>query len=243
MRATGKTVNFFIVRHGHTTYNGSNLFQGHWKPTLDEKGKEQSSRIADFFLKHHGSEGIIIFSSDAKRAVQTTEIIAQRIIRADGNILDVKYDERLRERHVGDRLDGKPIPPGVSERQIDEYVTRNGGEPMARVWKRAGDFLCGLWDNVEEYAGRNVMAVTHEFVIKAIVGISNGQEMRIAFQELSFANGSITRGKVSEGGVEIIELNYVAHLKLPDSPGFGETMPAVSSGRHQPQLKTAFGEK
>ena len=84
---------FYVFRHGETSYNVSGHIQGHSNDSrLTANGKLQA-RAAGYKLKSKNIE--IIFSSPLDRAVETGRIIAD-IIK-----VPLQTDERLIEVNVG----------------------------------------------------------------------------------------------------------------------------------------------
>ncbi|MFA6036217.1 MAG: histidine phosphatase family protein [Candidatus Micrarchaeia archaeon] len=222
-QATGKIA---FVRHGLSTHNGNaadprNLprFQSGYKPHLTPLGEEQARRVAEFLKAHEQDREILIVSSSFTRARKTTEIIAERLFKAGRTIRHIIEDERLQERDVGELLDGKPIPRGITEREIDVLAIEKGGEPMQKVWERITHFINTLKGGAIAYEGALVIAVTHAFPIKAAVGIALGMDEKDAFQNIMIHNGSITTAEFGRGFFELMDSNMTAHLNgLPLHP-------------------------
>ena len=68
----------YIVRHGQTEENLQRILQGHMPGTLTEQGKEQVQRAAEQLSKE-GVKFIRIVSSDLKRAMDSAQIIADKL--------------------------------------------------------------------------------------------------------------------------------------------------------------------
>lgn len=68
----------YIVRHGQTEENKQKILQGHLSGTLTEQGKEQV-RLAAESLAQRTVDYKCIVSSDLKRAVDSANIIAERL--------------------------------------------------------------------------------------------------------------------------------------------------------------------
>jgi len=63
-----------LVRHGETSWNQDGKFLGHSNPGLNERGISQARAVAGLLF----SEDIdLIFSSDLRRAIETSQIIAR----------------------------------------------------------------------------------------------------------------------------------------------------------------------
>ena len=84
----------YIVRHGQTEENLQRILQGHIPGTLTEKGKEEVREAAELLSKE-GVKFTRIVSSDLKRAMDSANIISERLH------LPVTPMEILRERDWG----------------------------------------------------------------------------------------------------------------------------------------------
>jgi broad specificity phosphatase PhoE len=215
-QATGRIA---FVRHGLSTHNGNaadlrNLprFQSGYKPHLTDLGREQARRVAEFMIAHEPDREILVVSSSFTRARETTKIITDGLFKAGRTIRHIIEDPRLQERDVGELLDGKPIPLGMTEREIDVLAIEKGGEPMQNVWKRMSHFIDTLKGGAIVYEGAFVIAVTHAFPIKAAIGIALGMNGKDAFQNIIIDNGSITLAEFGRGFFELGEMNMTAHL-------------------------------
>jgi hypothetical protein len=82
----------FLLRHGRTSWNAERRFQGQADPPLDDVGRAQAYEVATLVAALAPN---VLVSSDAMRAVQTAEPIAE----ITG--LEVLVDARLRERSLG----------------------------------------------------------------------------------------------------------------------------------------------
>jgi glucosyl-3-phosphoglycerate phosphatase len=124
----------FLVRHGRTSWNAERRFQGQADPPLDDVGRAQAYEVAALVAALAPD---VLVSSDAMRAVQTAEPIAEF------TGLDVVVDARLRERSLG-HWEGLTRDE-VAQRYPDEYadwiagrdVSRRGGETRKQVAARA----------------------------------------------------------------------------------------------------------
>ena len=68
----------YIVRHGQTEENLQRILQGHIPGTLTEKGKEEVREAAELLSKE-GVKFTRIVSSDLKRAMDSANIISERL--------------------------------------------------------------------------------------------------------------------------------------------------------------------
>jgi glucosyl-3-phosphoglycerate phosphatase len=124
----------FVLRHGRTAWNAERRFQGQSDPPLDDVGRGQAYEVAALVAAVAPD---VLVSSDATRAVQTAEPIAEL------TGLDLLVDARLRERSLG-HWEGLTRDE-VAERYPDEFadwiagrdVSRRGGETRDQVAVRA----------------------------------------------------------------------------------------------------------
>jgi probable phosphoglycerate mutase len=123
-----------LLRHGRTAWNAERRFQGQADPSLDDVGIAQAYVAADLVAALAPD---VLVSSDAARAMQTAQPIAERLG------LDVLPDARLRERSLG-HWEGLTRDE-VASRYPDEFadwiagrdVSRRGGESREDVARRA----------------------------------------------------------------------------------------------------------
>jgi probable phosphoglycerate mutase len=123
-----------LLRHGRTAWNAERRFQGQADPPLDEVGRMQAYEVAALIAALRPD---LLVSSDAARAAQTAEPIAEM------TGLAVTLEPRLRERSLG-HWEGLTRSE-VAERYPDEFadwvagrdVSRRGGESRAEVAARA----------------------------------------------------------------------------------------------------------
>ena len=119
----------YIVRHGQTEENLQKILQGHMPGTLTEEGKVQMATAAEELAKTEADFRCIV-SSDLKRAIDSAQIIAERLH------LEIVPMEMLRERDWGEftgmsieeaakrfRINGKwEFPEGTIETEADIYA-------------------------------------------------------------------------------------------------------------------------
>lgn len=128
----------YIVRHGQTEENIRKILQGHMPGNLTEEGKAQVRATAETLAK----EGVAfkcIVSSDLKRAMDSADIIAERLH------LPVVPMKILRERDWGEytgmslseakekyRKDGKWVFQGESA-ETEEGIYRRAARAMEEL--------------------------------------------------------------------------------------------------------------
>ncbi|HEX2704395.1 MAG TPA: histidine phosphatase family protein [Candidatus Lustribacter sp.] len=154
-----------VLRHGETTDNAANIWQGHRDSELSERGLAQAAAAAPVLACYRPA---LIVSSDLSRAARTATALAA----VTG--LPVRLDERLREVHVG-QWQGRSGPDIHAE--YPELVTALGrgedirrgvtGETVADVAVRVGAAL----DDVVASLGPGETAIvsTHGVASRAAV--------------------------------------------------------------------------
>lgn len=165
----------YIVRHGQTEENIQKILQGHMPGKLTEKGKEQVRNTSEYLASLMNTDGESakdsvkfsrIVSSDLKRAMDSAQIIADRLG------LPVIPMEILRERDWGIytglpldearvkyRIDGKWVFPGES------------AETEEGIYERAGKAL----DELKRlYGDETIILVTHGQFARNLIGVHLG---------------------------------------------------------------------
>jgi len=152
---------FYLLRHAPTLWNFEKRIQGHWDselaPESQAKMEALAPRLAGLGLAR-------ILSSDLGRAKSTAGILNLRLR------LPVTLDKRLREQHYGEWT-GKYWRdiPGEQVRAAEAAGWNfhpPGGESRSDLRGRCEH---ALNDAARANAGRNVLVVTHQGVIKAIL--------------------------------------------------------------------------
>ena len=99
-----------LVRHGQSEDNITRTIAGHRPTPLSSLGEVQAQILGKKFLELN-LQFEAVYSSDLKRAVQTTEIICDEL-----GISDIIYDRRLREGEAGN-FTGKRFDELTDEEQ------------------------------------------------------------------------------------------------------------------------------
>lgn len=149
----------FLVRHGETVDNAAQIMQGQTQGALNEQGVRQARRLRDA-LRATPFDAII--SSDLRRSVQTARIVAE------GRGLDVVETPLLRERDWGG-FTGRFIPSLKGEPWPDDIET------LDALLARAGEFLDFVRNR---YRGKQVLAVGHGIINKAVQAVFHGRQMK-----------------------------------------------------------------
>jgi broad specificity phosphatase PhoE len=155
---------FLMIRHGESTWNAADRWQGQGDPPLSPRGRAQVARLCDE-LASAGIDAIV--ASDLARARQTAATLG------DALGLPVASETRLRELDVGswtgctrDEIvarDGEALARFESG-AVD--VRAGGGETREELRRRA---LAALRDCADRHVGGRVAIVAHLGVVRALL--------------------------------------------------------------------------
>lgn len=201
---------FWVVRHGESTWNVDGRYQGQTDVPLSPVGVLQAATLAERLT---GQSFGAVYSSDLRRASQTAETVAERLTGAP----PVQLDPGLREINVG-ALAGLLVTDihaqygeYLQALQADPWATRRpGGESMEDLFGR-----CALaFDAIRaRHPGERVLVFTHGGVVRVAVGLALGGVPANAWARLSVTNTSITRVLLGEGSGTLLGFNDDAHLE------------------------------
>ena len=214
----------WLVRHGESTANIARLRaeteklltidfdEREMDVPLSPVGVEQSIAVGKGFLAQTEKPSII-FCSPFVRTSETARLIAEN---AGLSHIQIIHDERLREREFGifDRL----TTTGAMQKYAEEMAKREklgkfyyrpaGGESWADVALRARSFLHDLRF---DYAGEQVLIVTHEVVILVLRYIlerlSEAQILTID-RGRNIGNCSVTYYEAENGHLSLKSCNF-----------------------------------
>ena len=150
-------IKYFV--HGTTTDNAAKLCSGWKEAMLNDLGKEQAENLGKV-SKERGDHFDIMFTSDLKRAIESSNI-------AFGEVEKIT-DKRLRECNYGD-LDGEHKSLVIYEEHVDEAFPN--GESLKDVEKRVRELCDYLKEN---YDGKTVGIVAHRAPQLALEVITKG---------------------------------------------------------------------
>jgi 2,3-bisphosphoglycerate-dependent phosphoglycerate mutase len=197
----------YAVRHGETEWNSVEKQQGHLDSPLTENGIRQAQFLADGLAKKNID---ILFSSDLGRAMQTAEIIGERLS------LRIHTDMRLRERHFG-------IMQSLTRKEFEErfpaearklhsndpdYVLP-GGESARQLFNRCIECAEELAGN---HAGKNILIVGHGGVLKSFFHKATNLSLAEP-RRYSLFNASINSFSISNGQWRLDTWGEIAHLQ------------------------------
>jgi|WetSurMetagenome_2_1015567.scaffolds.fasta_scaffold448466_2 broad specificity phosphatase PhoE len=142
----------YLVRHGETEDNVSQILQGQTNGELTQKGIEQAKELCNKLRNDHFD---VLLSSDLKRAVDTATILNEP------HHLKLEQTILLRERDWGD-FTGRFIP------DIQNETFPKNVEQIDKMFARARNFLTYI--NVE-YKNKNILAVGHGLFNRCIQAV------------------------------------------------------------------------
>ncbi len=186
-----------FVRHGQTDANRNGVLLGRLDPPLNDAGREQAAVVAARVALLAPAR---IVASPLVRAMETAEIVGV----ACG--LSVDVDARLIEVDYGE-YDGLPLAGLPSDLvwkwRHDAEFAPPGGESLASVGKRMGEFTSEVLDSLAEGP---MVAVSHVSPIKAAVLWALGLPELYAWR-LRLDNASLTRLAPGPDGPVLLSFN------------------------------------
>lgn len=172
----------WVMRHGEATKNIDHIIdEGEGVSPLTEKGRAQVAAAAADLKQRLSAKRrklAAIVSSPVQRTRETAELAAVGL-----GVKKVTYDDGLREIRFG---------PGLAGRHDRAYHERyptyeskfaqrpEGGESLADLKQRIWKLLQRL---NADYAGRDVLLVTHEYPIWMLHDVANGWSMAQSIAE------------------------------------------------------------
>ena len=230
-----ETTEFWVVRHGESTWNVLGRYQGQADVPLSLEGRLQAAMLAERLT---GQPFDAVYSSDLSRALETARIVTERLtlplftgaqptgMQASGapppgpeasGPPPVQLDPSLREIDVG-LLSGKDTPQLRLEHadylealRADPWATpRPGGESMKDLYARSG---ASFHEMRQRHPGGRVLVFTHGGVVRVAVGLALGGVVHEAWARLSVTNTSVTRILLTVAGGTLLGFNDSAHLE------------------------------
>lgn len=198
-----------VIRHGETEWNRLGLHQGMLDSPLTVRGREQAYNVAELLQRYTFHK---LYSSDLGRAAETARIIGKALN------LGITFDERLRERNLG-QLGGLTLSqfkaeyPEAGERYSagDPDYVLPGGESAVHAYQRS----IGCFEEIAaRHPGESVLVISHglilEYLLKHSLGIPIRQKIRFTLKNCSInrflkgENGWMldTWGEMGPGGMD-----------------------------------------
>ena len=192
-----------ITRHGETIENIKGILQGQMDGTLSQNGIQQAKKLA----KRLKDEKIdYIFSSDLKRAVDTTK----KILKYHPEIKPI-YVKELREQDLGE-IQGKNRDEVNWD--SDTLTTANrakNAETLKEFFDRVSSFLDKV---IKEYNDKNVLLVCHGGVSKILIASLQGKNIEDLANVERIKNTSITTFEIDKDrNYKTLSFNCTKHLE------------------------------
>ena len=147
-----------LIRHGQTDWNKKFLIQGRENNPLNEEGIIQAYVTANLLLNNDSNWDVII-SSPLIRAVQTAEIIKDKLNLKSPIIIN----NNVIEREFG-AAEGLTISEEVYDRiNNDDY---DNLETCKELQKRSMDTII---DIVKSFPNKKILIITHSHFIKGLL--------------------------------------------------------------------------
>ena len=149
----------YLTRHGETVENAAGILQGQTPGQLNHTGIQQARQLRGLLSDTHFDA---LVYSDLKRAVDTAEIINERLG------LPLVPCKLFRERDWGEFTGWKVTNIRVKPQDFPPSI-----ENPERLARRAADFISFLIQNFEE--GKHILAVGHGYFNRCIVAYMEGK--------------------------------------------------------------------
>lgn len=159
------SVRLLLVRHGETTWNQENRWQGQADVPLSETGHAQARRLAQRLLAE-GRPIQALYTSDLSRASQTADILGVALgMRPAANIAWREMDIGVWSGLTTDEVIARH-PVEWERIRAGEDLPRGGGETFAQFQSR---LVRGAMRLLEQHAGEDVAVVTHGGAVRAFL--------------------------------------------------------------------------
>ena len=196
----------FLVRHGETDQNTKRVYMGRSNAPLNERGRVQSAAVAGRLSSLNITR---IFSSPVARAVQTAEVIAEKL-HLDVETLDcfTEIDFGPWERLQAEEIERRWPRAWRLWREKPHVLDFAGIETLTGVRMRVGE---GLDIVRQEGNGKNTVIVTHDVVIRSMLAlVLNIDNSR--YRSFAAANASLSIVHFEGETGRILLLNDTSHL-------------------------------
>ena len=206
---TDTTMNttLLLVRHAQTTSNVNGRYMGWIDEDLSEEGITQATRLSRRLSRWPIAA---VFSSPLKRASRTADLLAYP------HRLPVQQLHELGEIRIGawEGMFAREIEAEFPElwrtwRTDPSTVQMPAGESLTQVSQRA---IVAFEHMLRENQGRQVLAVTHDVVVRILVSYCLKVSTAI-YRRLEAANSSLTVIQSVNGTYRLRLLNDTAHLE------------------------------
>lgn len=197
----------FLVRHGLTKSNIDGFYMGWSSEDLNEAGYTQARRLS---LRLARLPIASIYTSPLRRAYTTAAILNEP------HQVELTVMEDLTEVHLGD-WQGLHIdevkqrwPELWQQSRVDpSEITLPDGESVREMAQRS---IRAFETVVETNPGKQIVMVTHQYIVRAIVAYTLGVSNSI-FRKFDIDNASLSAIQGGNGTFRLIMLNDTSHLE------------------------------
>jgi len=200
-----------FIRHCETEWNRLEKCQGVSDIELNDNGIYQSNLLSKFYYDKNLD---LIFSSDLKRAIQTSEAINK------GPNCRINKDKNLREMDQGDfeGLTFSHLRKNYSNelqtwRKNPKDFRIPNGETLGEVQSRMIIFTENIFKKFN-YLNK-VVVVSHNLAISSMLCYYLHKDLK-EFSDFTIDSGSISTLEYYNEKVKVVELNYIKHLNKND---------------------------
>ena len=198
-----------MIRHGESLANASNVYLGHPKWDLTEKGKMQAEAVADY-LKDEKID--LIYSSDLIRAYNTA------LPHSKIHGIEITKSRELREIYLGE-WEGLPLSE-IETRWQNEFIhgwRENFGTCMVPGGESVPELADRIYNEVKRIANENegkyIVIATHAAAIRAFWGkITKTPASEVAGKIPFPKNASCTTVLYERGELLPIEYGFADYL-------------------------------
>jgi len=173
-----------LIRHGQTDWNAQDRWQGQSDPPLNDTGREQARRAADFHSRYGFAA---LYSSDLQRAMETAQICGTE------TGVPVIPEPRLREMNLGHWQGMRAAD--IRAQYPDEFrnwhtaphlVRPPGGETVPQLATRV---LAAVNDILARHPKQRVGVVAHETPVAVVLCRAAGLSLE-HLREMAPPNGA-----------------------------------------------------
>jgi broad specificity phosphatase PhoE len=196
----------FLIRHGQTTCNLSEIWHGWDDCELTEAGRAQAEAVAERLAREPIAA---VYCSDLRRAIQTAEAVARR------HGLTPRTDLAFRERSAGQfegmrEADVVRVRPHVWEERAADFWAWSppGGETFRELLART---MAGVERIRRSHPDETVVLVGHMGTVRALASHLGGIPMEKTY-EMEFPSTGVSTFDFDQESVRMSGLNDAAHV-------------------------------
>lgn len=219
---TPRSLTLLLIRHGETTWNAENRWQGQRDIPLSEVGRAQAALLRDR-LTAAWRDGALpgpphaVFTSDLSRAIETADT-ALSVLLGNTESVPVLRTPLLRERNFGS---WEGMTNAEVRAKFGNVSQPEDGEPHEQVYDRMREALALIWHHALLESNREsatAVVVGHggslRMTLAHALGISieEARRFRLANTSISVVTFTGTSPDSLNGAIQTV--NDAAHLAL-----------------------------